>query len=417
MKIYHERELMIIMDRNKMKSVYICGSKSIGQYGGFESFIQKLIQYHKDISNIHYYIACKANGDGSMDISQLEGASEIQNNKFLYYNAECFLIKIPEWMGSAQAIYYDIAALKTCCRHIEENKIQDPIVYVLACRIGPFFKKYVRKIHALGGRVYLNPDGHEWKRKKWSALVRKYWKISEKLMVKYSDFIICDSRNIEEYISSEYQSYHPKTTFIAYGAELQPSSLADNDERYVEWLSKYNLNDHNFYISVGRFVPENNFETMIKEFMKSHSKRDFAIITTQNKDFLEKLDRKLHFSWDQRIKFVGTVYDSELLKKIRENAFGYFHGHSVGGTNPSLLEALGSTKLNLLYNVSFNQEVAGDAALYWSLEEGSLSALIDQADELGQNQIEKYGRMAKQRIRENYTWEKIALEYKRIFTC
>ena len=96
---------------------------------------------------------------------------------------------------------------------------------------------------------------------------------------------------------------------------------------------------------VGRFVPENSFEVMIREFMKSGSKKDFALITNVNDKFLNELEEKLHFKSDKRIKFVGTVYDQELLKKIRENAYAYFHGHTVGGTNPSLIEALGSTDL------------------------------------------------------------------------
>ena len=113
-------------------------------------------------------------------------------------------------------------------------------------------------------------------------------------------------------------------------------------------------------------MPENNYETMIREFMKSRSPRNFAIITNVNDRFLEELEQKLHFRADPRIRFVGTVYDQELLMKIRENAYGYFHGHEVGGTNPSLLEALGSTDLNLLLDVGFNREVAQDGALYWS---------------------------------------------------
>lgn len=138
---------------------------------------------------------------------------------------------------------------------------------------------------------------------------------------------------------------------------------------------------------MGRFVPENNYETMIREFMQSHSKKDFAIITNVNDKFLDELETKLHFRRDDRIKFVGTVYDQELLMKIRENAYGYFHGHEVGGTNPSLLEALGSTDLNLLLDVGFNREVAGDAALYWTKNDGSLSTLIDRADALGTERI------------------------------
>ena len=137
-----------------------------------------------------------------------------------------------------------------------------------------------------------------------------------------------------------------------------PSTLSDNDPKYTNWLKQHDLRDRQFYVSVGRFVPENNFETMIREFMKSKTDKDFAIITTKDDKFFTELDSKLHFSKDKRIKFVGTVYDKELLKKIRENAYAYFHGHEVGVTNPSLLEALGATKLNLLLGVGFNREVA-----------------------------------------------------------
>ena len=110
-------------------------------------------------------------------------------------------------------------------------------------------------------------------------------------------------------------------------------------------------------------------------------KKDFVIITNvEHNKFYEELKISTGFEQDKRIKFVGTVYDQELLKKIREQAYAYFHGHEVGGTNPSLLEALASTDLNLLLDVGFNREVAEDGALYWSKEENSLAALIENAE-------------------------------------
>ena len=149
--------------------------------------------------------------------------------------------------------------------------------------------------------------------------------------------------------------------------------------------------------------------------MKSKSKKDFALITNVNEKFLNELEDKLHFKSDPRIKFVGTVYDKELLKKIRECAYGYFHGHEVGGTNPSLLEALGSTKLNLLLAVGFNQEVGQSAALYWNKMEGSLSKLIEQADEMSAFEINKLGEKAKKRISSAYSWQFIGGRYKQVF--
>ena len=114
-------------------------------------------------------------------------------------------------------------------------------------------------------------------------------------------------------------------------------------------------------------MPENNYETMIAEFMKSTTSKKLVIITNIEKNkFYERLKQKTEFYKDERIKFVGTVYNKDLLKEIRKNAYGYLHGHEVGGTNPSLLEALATTNLNLLLDVGFNREVAMDGALYFN---------------------------------------------------
>lgn len=404
---------------NDVQHVFLVGAKSLGAYGGYETFVYKLTEYHKNNSRIKYHVACKANGDGYMDETKVEGAKTINDHEFELHNAHCFKIDIPQ-IGPAQAIYYDVAALKMCCRYIEEHNIQHPIVYIMACRIGPFARKYYKKVHRLGGKVYLNPDGHEWMRAKWSAPIRKYWKISEQMMVKYCDLAICDSVNIEKYIHKSYdgkgiKGSNPNTTFIAYGADLTLSKLADDDDKLLNWYKDKGLTKKEYYLVVGRFVPENSFEVMIREFMKSNSKKNFAIITNVNDKFLNELEDKLHFRSDKRIKFVGTVYDQELLKKIRENAYAYFHGHTVGGTNPSLIEALGSTDLNLLVDVGFNKEVAENCALYWSRDDGDLAKLIDKADQMSHDEIAMMGQKAKKRVAEEYTWEKICGEYEDAF--
>jgi len=403
-----------------VQHVWLIGAKSLGAYGGYETFINKLTEYHQNVEEIKYHVACKANGDGCMDETKTEGAVRISNMEFEYHNAHCYKVHIPEKLGPAQAIYYDIQALKKCCEYIEKNKIQHPIVYIMACRIGPFIKKYYKKIHSLGGRIFINPDGHEWMRAKWPTLIRKYWKSSERLMIKYSDLAVCDSINIEKYIHKCYDgkginNADPKTTFIAYGAETRKSRLSDDDEKLLNWYKSKKLSPKNYYLVVGRFVPENNYETMIREFMKSNSKKEFAIITNVNNKFLDELENILHYKSDSRIKFVGTVYDQELLMKIRENAYGYFHGHEVGGTNPSLLEALGSTDLNLLLDVGFNREVAEDSALYWKKKNGELAALIEKADNLSEIEIKNLAMLSTKRIEELYSWKYITDCYKNVF--
>lgn len=387
-----------------MQHVFLVGAKSLGAYGGYETFINKLTEYHAENQNIKYHVACKANGQGA---SVPDGVVVRDDGTYTYHNAECFQIEVPEKLGAAQAIYYDCKALGKCVRIIKEEKIENAIVYVMACRIGPFFGRYVREIKRLGGRVFLNPDGHEWKRAKWNKLARAYWKKSEELMVKKSDLIICDSINIEKYIRESYGDV--KTTFIAYGAETRKSIGAE--ERYEKWLAEKGLRDGDFYLVVGRFVPENNYETMIREFMKSNSSKDFALITNVDDGFLGELESRTGFRKDGRIKFVGTVYDAELLMKIREQAYGYFHGHEVGGTNPSLIEALGSTELNLLLKVGFNEEVGMDSALYWTKEDGDLAKLIDKADGMSELERLELGKKAKERVRTAYSWQFICGRY------
>lgn len=402
----------------KKQHVFIVGSKSLGAYGGYETFVDKLTEYHKDIEDIQYHVACKANGIGAMDIDHNSKVNKISDDEFQYNNAHCFLIKVPN-IGALGAIYYDVVALNYCLNYIKTNNIESPIVYILACRIGPFIKYFYSKFHALGAKVYLNPDGHEWLRAKWPYLVKKYWKLSERLMVKYSDFVICDSTNIESYIHKSYDSkgldgQSPKTTYIAYGADVVRSELSDNSEIYVNWHNKFGIRNNNYYLIVGRFVPENNYETIIREFMHSNTNKDLVIITNANPKLYNKLNRDYHFAEDSRIKFVGTVYNQQLLKKIRENAFAYIHGHEVGGTNPSLLEALASTNLNLLLDVGFNREVADDSALYWNKDVNNLTNLIHK---LENNEIclNLFGKKAKKRIENFYSWKYISELYLKCF--
>lgn len=221
-----------------MQDVFIIGAKGIGNYGGYETFLKKLIETDKNNRNIKYHIACKYNGQGAMDETKLFNAHTVDDHHFTYYGADCFKINVNEKLGPAQAIYYDIAAFRECIRQIKEQKIPSPIVYVLACRIGPFVRRYVKQLHKLGGEFFVNPDGHEWMRAKWSKPVRKYWKVSEAGMVKNADLVVCDSINIEKYIKKTYASYKPKTTFIAYGADITSSKLSASNKKVREWYSQ-----------------------------------------------------------------------------------------------------------------------------------------------------------------------------------
>lgn len=382
-----------------MKHVFIIGSKGIpAKYGGFETFVEKLTEGQKS-KGIKYHVSCLA-----------ENSKEFEHN-----GARCFNVKVPD-IGAAKAVYYDIVALKESIKYIEKNSIKNAVIYVLACRIGPFIGYYKKKLKKLGGTLLVNPDGHEWKRAKWNKAIRQYWKVSEKLMVKHADLLVCDSKNIEKYIKEDYKKYNPKTTFIAYGADTTKSKLSDDDSTLLQWYKEKGIKKKEYYLVVGRFVPENNYEIMITEFMKSNTSKDFVLITNVEKNkFFESLKDKTDFDKDSRIKFVGTVYNQDLLKKIRENAYGYFHGHEVGGTNPSLLEALATTDLNLLLDVGFNREVGEDGSVYFTKESGNLAKLVDTLDNYDEVAATKYGDIAKARIASEYTWEYIISQYESLF--
>lgn len=383
-----------------MINVFIIGSKGIpARYGGFETFVDCLTKERKS-QEIKYHVSCLGS----------------DNSEFEYNNVRCFNVAVKN-IGSAKAVLYDLQSVRACINYIEKNKLKDCVLYILACRIGPFMFLFKHKLKKLNIKLYINPDGHEWLRSKWNKLIRVYWKFSERLMVKHADLLICDSKGIEKYIKKQYTQYHPNTVFIAYGADIEKTEPSEYSDELKQWFDQHSVKSGDYYLVVGRFVPENNYETIIREFMITNTEKDLVIITNIEKNkFYTHLLEKTNFTEDERIKFVGTVYDSILLKKIRESAYAYIHGHEVGGTNPSLLEALAATKINILYDVVFNNEVGQDSSFYFNKSLNSLKKIIDKAESLDEEEIQKLDLSSRQRVIDNYTWDKIVLDYEKIFS-
>lgn len=382
---------------NSMQHVFIIGSRGLpAQYGGFETFVDQLVS-HQVSPDIQYHVACLSNDQAYQH--------------FDFKGVDCFTIKAPK-LGPARVIAYDMMAINYALKLIKKQGIEQPIFYVLGNTIGAFVAPFARKIHKIGGRFYINPDGLEWKRAKWAKPIQAYLKYSEKIMTRHADLVISDNPGIESYIKEAYP--WSKTTYIAYGTDLSPTSLNSQDNKVREFYQKWQTQEKNYYLILGRFVPENNYETAIREFMASSTKRDLVIICNQEGNpYFEELRARTGFDQDPRVKFVGTVYDQDLLKYIRKEAFAYIHGHEVGGTNPGLLEALAQTDLNLVLGVSFNQTVAKDSAHYWTKETGNLAHLIDRVDSL--EDVSEWGQRAKANMKQNFTWEKIVGEYEELF--
>ncbi|ETS88842.1 glycosyltransferase family 1 protein [Streptococcus salivarius] len=380
-----------------MQHVFIIGSRGLpAKYGGFETFVDQLVS-NQVSSQVKYHVACLSD----------QKAYE----HFEYKGVDCFTIKAPK-LGPARVIAYDMMAINYALKIIHEENIEEPIFYVLGNTIGAFVAPFATKIHKIGGKFYINPDGLEWKRAKWPKPVQAYLKYSEKVMTRHADLVISDNPGIETYIQDAYP--WSKTTYIAYGTDLSPTRLTNQDAKVRDIYKTWNTYEKNYYLILGRFVPENNYETAIREFMSSSTKRDLIIICNhEGNAYFEELRSKTQFDTDPRVKFVGTVYDQDLLKYIRKEAFAYIHGHEVGGTNPGLLEAMAQTDLNLVLGVSFNRSVAQDTACYWKKDEGNLSYLIDQVD--GVLDYSELGKLAKENMEQNFTWKKIVGEYEELF--
>lgn len=379
------------------KHIFIIGSRGLpAKYGGFETFVEELVSRQQS-PDIHYHVACLSD-DSRQTHSEFHGA-------------DCYTINPPK-LGPARVIAYDMMAISYAFSIIEKEQIAQPIFYILGNTIGAFIAPFAKKIHKIGGQLFVNPDGLEWKRSKWAKPVQAYLKYAEKVMTKHADLIISDNQGIESYLKTSYP--WGKTTFIAYGTDLEQTTLTADSARVRDFFDKWKTAEKDYFLIVGRFVPENNYEAVIREFMASSTQRDLLIICNhEGSSYFEELKTKTGFDKDKRIKFAGTVYDRDLLKYIRQEARAYIHGHEVGGTNPGLLEALAQTNENLVLAVDFNKKVAGDTARYWTKEAGNLTQLIDQVDQAEEDL--GLGKVAKEHMQQHYTWEGIVRQYEDLF--
>ena len=352
-----------------MKHVFIIGSRGYhAKYGGWETFVSKLVDNYNDQNTIFH-------------ISEL---SNIKKDEYKI-NDNIIVNPIHVKYKFGNMLICTIKAFKYYLKYINKNNINKSYLYILGLKLGPFLKIYKRKLKNLNITTLVNPDGLEHKRSKWNKLVKSFFLLSEKWMLKHTDLIICDAKGIKEYLDNKYSNFKKKTIYIAYGS----SKIDLNNINQEEVLKEYNLIKDNYLLMIGRFVPENNYELVIKEFMKSKINKDLVIISNiSSTNYYNNLVNLTNCNSDSRIKFIDGVYDEMRLATIRKNAYAYIHGHSVGGTNPSLIEALSLTDLNILYDVNFNHDVGLDSCLYFK-EVGSLVELLDN--------LEKYDRKDKRR--------------------
>ena len=236
-----------------------------------------------------------------------------------------------------------------------------------------------------------NMDGLEWRRTKYSKPVQQFLKRAEKWAAEYSDKLIADSKGIQQYLREKYQK---DSDYIAYGATL--FDAPDETSLSVLGINKYDYN-----LVLARMEPENNIEVILEAYQQSSTPRKLLLIGNYNNKFGSYLKDKYR---DERIRFLGSVYNLEHLNNLRHFSHLYFHGHSVGGTNPSLLEAMASNTLIVAHNNVFNRAVLENDAMYFSNAKDILTLLSTISEKKDYEFMIDANR---KKIREFYSWEYI----------
>ncbi len=356
-----------------MTKLAILGTRGIpARYGGFETFAEqiatRLVRRGVDVT-----VFCPSPGPKP---------SELFNGVTLNF------VKYPS-LGKFSEMFWDARCLWGARKGFD-------VVYMLG--VGSAFAVWVPRI--FGARVWVNTDGIEWKRSKFTWWQRAYLEFAESLSILFASRIIADADAIAAYLRKRYPMLKNIST-IAYGAEI-PAKIPD--ENAAQALG---LRAHDYYIVVCRLEPENHVLEIIEGFERANTSLPLVILG--NIENPNPYVQRLLGHKSNKIRFVGAVYDREKLGSLRFNARAYIHGHSVGGTNPSLLEAMASSSLVIAHDNPFNREVLGDFGMFFRTSD-DLSSNI-RAIEEGRVRKDILLRGAIDRIRTNYHWDQIVERY------
>lgn len=367
--------------------VAIVGARGVpASYGGFETFAEE-ISVHL-VRNYGFSVTVVCDAD-----------QRVLNNGLVEYNG--VRLRYSRFSKGKNAIrfYHDSIALVA-----EDHDI------VYSC--GPAGGLFGWLVHRHGKIMMTNPDGLNSQRSKWSYPVKAGFRLFERAASYFSDRVICDSAAIERYIREQYGCLH--TDVAEYGAYINPYVRASELEQIFaeKTLAEMGLTSGQYHLVVSRLEPENNVEPIIQGYQASE--REWPLVVVGNlkpTGFVQKLQEIA----GEHVRFVGGIYDKDKLAVVRAHAASYFHGHSVGGTNPSLLEAMGSRNLCVCHDNPFNREVVQGHGLFFVDAEQIDAHLVKIEGDKAQFELLRDG--ALHRVRDYYNWDNMAEKYHRIFTA
>jgi glycosyltransferase involved in cell wall biosynthesis len=247
--------------------------------------------------------------------------------------------------------------------------------------------------------VAVHVDGLEWRRSKWTGLGKRYYRAAESLSVKWADALIADAHGIAEYYREEFGASCEE---IAYGAPILSELPGDR-------LARLGLSSGEFHLVVARFEPENHVELIVRGFRSSSARRPLVVVggAPYSDDYSEAV--RAAAGDDERIQLVGPVWDQDELDQLYSHALHYLHGHSVGGTNPSLLRAMGAGAAVSAFDVGFNREVLGEGPRFFA-DAAQVAQCVDAA-EADVSECGRLGEALRDRARERYRWDEVTAAY------
>ena len=253
-----------------------------------------------------------------------------------------------------------------------------------------------------GRKVVMNVNGLDWTRAKWGPVARWYFRSAAHSAVRFCNELVTDAEAMRQFYLERFAK---QTTMIAYGADVESS-------RQPELIAQYGVERDNYYLIASRLIPENHADLIARAFLKSGSSKKLLIAGGANYD--SDFHRELRSLAGDKIILTGHIDDQDVIRELHCNCFVYVHGHSVGGTNPSLLKAMGYGNCILALDTVFNREVLENGGVFFPRDETVLAREM-LALERDPSRVAALRQMGPERIRVNYTWEKIANQYDRLF--
>ena len=254
----------------------------------------------------------------------------------------------------------------------------------------------------LGAKVVMNVDGLDWKRAKWGPLARLYFLTAARSAITFCNRLITDAEAMRVFYLEE---FNKETTMIAYGAYVESSENPD-------LVRKFGVEPDRYYLIASRLIPENHADLIVLGFLASGTKRKLVIAGGANYD--SPFHRRLRELATDQVIFTGHIHDQAVIKELHCNCFAYLHGHSVGGTNPSLLKAMGYGNCILALDTVFNREVLGGAGLLFPKDAAALASQIREV-ESNAELVSTLRQRGPERVLKEYTWDKIASQYDELF--